>query len=64
MRAASDGVEEPLRALEALGPRVRSVHLKDARWAERRGVDWGTETCAGEGQVDVEAFMRGLHHCG
>jgi sugar phosphate isomerase/epimerase len=54
------GCGEPIDALERVGPWVRSVHCKDARWAARPGRDWGTEVPLGEGDVGVESFLRTL----
>ena len=54
------GCGDPIRALEKVGPYVRSVHCKDARWSARPGVDWGTEVPLGEGQVGMETLLRTL----
>ena len=45
------GAGEPIAALEQLGPYVRSVHCKDARWATQPGRQWGVEVPLGEGDV-------------
>ena len=37
------GSGEPIAALRKVGPYVRSVHCKDARWAARPGEEWGAE---------------------
>jgi Xylose isomerase-like TIM barrel len=58
------GVGKPLDALELLAPYVRSVHCKDAKWAARPGQEWGRETPLGEGDVDMEAFLRTLTKIG
>ena len=58
------GVGKPLDALELLAPYVRSVHCKDAKWAARPGQEWGRETPLGEGDVDMEAFLRTLNKIG
>jgi sugar phosphate isomerase/epimerase len=58
------GAGEPLPALEALGPRVRSVHCKDATWSERPGETWGREVALGEGDVDFAAFLKTLKRIG
>ncbi len=54
------GVGNPIYALEQLGPYVRSVHCKDAKWAARPGEEWGQEVPLGEGDVGMEAFLRTL----
>jgi sugar phosphate isomerase/epimerase len=58
------GSGEPLSALEQLGPYVRSVHCKDARWSNHPGETWGREVPLGEGDVDVDAFLRTLDRIG
>jgi sugar phosphate isomerase/epimerase len=58
------GAGEPLPALEALGPRVRSVHCKDATWSDRPGQTWGREVPLGEGDVDFAAFLKILKRIG
>ena len=58
------GVGKPLDALELLAPYVRSVHCKDAKWAARPGQEWGREMPLGEGDVDMEAFLRTLAKIG
>jgi sugar phosphate isomerase/epimerase len=58
------GVGDPIEALRTIGSYVRSVHCKDARWAARPGEEWGTEVPLGEGDVDIEAFLRTLAEIG
>jgi sugar phosphate isomerase/epimerase len=58
------GCGEPIEALRKVGPWVRSVHCKDAKWAARPGVDWGAETPLGEGDVGMETFLRTLADLG
>lgn len=58
------GTGEPVAALQLLGPRVRSVHCKDATWAASPGVEWGREVPFGEGQVDARKFLATLHAIG
>src|SRR5436305_549697 len=47
---------DPLRAVEILGPDVRSVHVKDANRPTTPGA-WGEEVPLGRGQVDVAKFV-------
>ena len=54
------GAGEPLPALVKLAPHVRSVHCKDATWSDQPGQTWGQEVPLGEGQVDMEAYLRTL----
>ena len=59
------GIGDPLGALKVVGPRVRSVHCKDAlATTGTPGVDWGCEVPFGKGQVDAEAFLRTLKDVG
>lgn len=58
------GCGEPIEALSRLGPRVRSVHCKDARWSDQPGVTWGQETPLGEGQVDFAQLLQTLADIG
>ncbi len=54
------GTGQPIAALEILGSRVQSVHLKDATWSKSPGQTWGTEVPLGAGDVDVELFLATL----
>lgn len=58
------GSGEPLEALQRVGPFVRSVHCKDAQWAQRPGAEWGREVPLGEGDVNMEQFLITLHQIG
>ncbi len=58
------GVGNPIEALEAIGPYVRSVHCKDAKWAARPGEEWGQEVPLGEGDVGFETYLRTLDRLG
>ena len=54
---------DPLRAVEILGPDIRSVHVKDANRPPKPGV-WGEEVPLGQGQVNVPAFLQTLRKVG
>jgi sugar phosphate isomerase/epimerase len=58
------GAGEPIPALEKLGSRVRSIHCKDAMWSDKPGETWGREVPLGEGDVDMEAFLKTLKKIG
>jgi sugar phosphate isomerase/epimerase len=58
------GAGEPIPALEKLGSRVRSIHCKDATWSERPGETWGAEVPLGDGDVDMDAFIKTLKKIG
>jgi sugar phosphate isomerase/epimerase len=54
---------DPIRAVELLGPDIRSVHVKDARRPATRG-QWGEEVPLGQGQVDIRRFVSTLKGAG
>jgi sugar phosphate isomerase/epimerase len=58
------GTGEPIEALGKVGRFVRSIHCKDALWAARPGEDWGQEVPLGQGQVNIEAYLRKLGEIG
>ncbi|GIW99073.1 MAG: hexulose-6-phosphate isomerase [Pirellulaceae bacterium] len=58
------GTGEPIEALRQVGPYVRSVHCKDAKWSDRPGETWGQEVPLGEGDVNIEAFLSTLKEIG
>ena len=58
------GSGEPIEALKKIGPHVRSVHCKDAKWAANPGREWGAEVPLGEGDVGMENFLRTLGELG
>ncbi|HLJ92490.1 MAG TPA: sugar phosphate isomerase/epimerase family protein [Gemmataceae bacterium] len=54
---------DPLRAVEILGPDIRSVHVKDANRPTTPG-QWGAEVPLGEGQVNIRSFVQTLKKAG
>ena len=54
---------DPIRAVEILGPDIRSVHVKDARRPTTRDA-WGEEVPLGQGEVDVRRFVATLKAVG
>jgi len=58
------GSGNPIEALKKVGPYVRSVHCKDAKWAEKPGEEWGAEVPLGAGDVGMETFLRTLDELG
>ncbi|QEH34053.1 L-ribulose-5-phosphate 3-epimerase UlaE [Aquisphaera giovannonii] len=54
---------DPIRAVEVLGPDIRSVHVKDARRPKAAGV-WGEEVPLGEGEVNIPEFVKALKRVG
>ena len=58
------GSGDPIPALKKIGRWVKSVHCKDAKWAARPGEEWGQEMPLGQGQVDMEKYLRTLDSIG
>jgi sugar phosphate isomerase/epimerase len=54
---------DPIRAVEILGPDIRSVHVKDAKRPTTPGT-WGQEVPLGEGEVDIRRFVQTLRSVG
>ena len=54
---------DPLRAVEILGPDIRSVHVKDANRPTTPGT-WGDEVPLGKGQVNIRQFVKTLQKVG
>jgi sugar phosphate isomerase/epimerase len=54
---------DPIRAVELLGPDIRSVHVKDARRPKTPGV-WGEEVPLGQGEVDIPRWLQALKTVG
>jgi sugar phosphate isomerase/epimerase len=54
---------DPIRAVEILGPDIRSVHVKDANRPTVPG-NWGEEVPLGQGQVNVKKFVATLKKVG
>lgn len=54
---------DPLRAVEILGPDIRSVHVKDAIRTKVPGT-WGEEVPLGQGQVNIKQFIKTLKKVG
>ena len=58
------GTGEPIEALRQVGALVRSVHCKDATWADNPGVEWGAEVPLNDGAVGMEDYLRTLDTIG
>jgi sugar phosphate isomerase/epimerase len=54
---------DPIRAVEILGPDIRSVHVKDANRPKTSGT-WGDEVPLGQGQVNIKKFVETLKKVG
>jgi sugar phosphate isomerase/epimerase len=54
---------DPIRAVEILGPDIRSVHVKDANRPTVKG-QWGEEVPLGQGQTDTRRFVETLKKVG
>ena len=54
---------DPIRAVEILGPDIRSVHVKDAIGTKVSGT-WGDEVPLGQGQANIKLFIKTLQKVG
>jgi L-ribulose-5-phosphate 3-epimerase len=54
---------DPIRAVEILGPDIRSVHVKDANRPTTPG-QWGEEVPLGQGQANIRQFIQTLKKVG
>jgi len=54
---------DPIRAVEILGPDIRSVHVKDANRPTTPGA-WGEEVPLGKGQANIRQFIKTLKKVG
>lgn len=54
---------DPIRAVEILGPDIRSVHVKDANRPTVPG-NWGEEVPLGHGQANIKKFVQTLKKVG
>jgi L-ribulose-5-phosphate 3-epimerase len=54
---------DPIRAVEILGPDIRSVHVKDANRPTVAG-QWGDEVPLGKGQANIKTFIQTLKKVG
>ncbi len=54
---------DPIRAVEILGPDIRSVHVKDAIRTKVPGT-WGEEVPLGRGEVNIRKFIETLKKVG
>ena len=54
---------DPIRAVEILGPDIRSVHVKDANRTKVPGT-WGEEVPLGQGEVNIKKFVQTLKKVG
>jgi len=58
------GSGEPNEALRKVGHLVRSVHCKDGKWAANPGKEFGEEVPLGQGDVDIQQYLRTLDEVG
>lgn len=58
------GTGEPIEALKKIGSYVRSIHCKDATWADNPGKEWGAEVALGQGDVGMENYISTLNELG
>jgi sugar phosphate isomerase/epimerase len=55
--------DDPVAAIELLGPDIRSVHMKDARRPRVKG-HWGEEVPLGTGETGTQGVVRALRRVG
>ncbi len=55
---------DPIRAVEILGPDIRSVHVKDAVASRRLPASGEQEVPLGEGEVNIREFVNALKRNG
>ena len=58
------GTGNPIEALQKVGKFVKSVHCKDGKWAANPGKEWGQEVPLGQGDVNMELYLRTLKDIG
>lgn len=58
------GAGDPIESLRKIASHVRSVHCKDATWSDKPGQTWGTEVPLGQGDVNMQAYLRALMEIG
>ncbi|MEM9943035.1 MAG: sugar phosphate isomerase/epimerase family protein [Planctomycetota bacterium] len=58
------GAGDPIEALQVIGPSVKSVHCKDAKWSDKPGITWGEETRLGDGEVNMKRYLETLDKIG
>lgn len=58
------GTGEPIEALKQVASFVRSIHCKDATWSAEPGKTWGREMPLGDGDVNIESYLRTLKEIG
>src|SRR4029077_3946456 len=54
---------DPIKAVELLGPDIRSVHVKDAIRTKVPGT-WGEEVPLGRGEANIRQFVKTLKKVG
>jgi sugar phosphate isomerase/epimerase len=55
--------DDPIKAVELLGPDIRTVHVKDAIRTKVPGT-WGEEVPLGKGQANIKLFIQTLKKVG
>jgi len=55
--------DDPIKAVELLGPDIRTVHVKDAVRTKVPGT-WGEEVPLGKGQANIKLFLQTLKRVG
>jgi sugar phosphate isomerase/epimerase len=55
--------DDPIKAVELLGPDIKTVHVKDAIRTKVPGT-WGEEVPLGKGQANIKLFIKTLKNVG
>lgn len=54
------GSGDPIDAMKILARHIKHVHVKDAKRSSQPGIEWGTETPFGDGEVPHDEFIDTL----
>ncbi len=58
------GVSRPVEAVEILGTRIAQTHMKDAKWSDSPGQQWGAEMPLGVGEAEIPRVVARLRSMG
>lgn len=55
------GAGNPIEAIGVVDRHIAQVHIKDAKYSENPGSEWGSEVAFGTGEVSAGEFIGALH---
>ncbi|NLX14347.1 MAG: sugar phosphate isomerase/epimerase [Phycisphaerales bacterium] len=58
------GVGEPVEAVDILKDKIVHVHMKDGKWADKPGIDWGQDVVLGTGDANIPGVVDKLREIG